>query len=157
MPSFVKGPNLRAPFGVNEFLRSTQDVKTESYTVAASTVPNETVDGNTVKNLRPGTVLAKVTSGADSGKVGPYSDAATDGRQTAANIVGINNTALPWQLGGVSARDVEVAVVKEARVYQDRCFEYVSSVLTALSDATAANMLGKKDVDIHFLTGTTEP
>lgn len=38
MASFTKGPNYRTPFGKSEFLRSTQDIKTVSFTVDAATV-----------------------------------------------------------------------------------------------------------------------
>ncbi len=154
MPAFVKGPNYRQPFGRNEFLRSTQDIKTESYTVSAASVPEVEIDGHTQKVLQTGTVMARITSGAEEGKVGPFDALATDGRQTAANIVGLNNTFLPWQL---MERDVEIAVVYEATAVQAWCFEYVSdgevepsSVLEALSDATADEMRGKKRLDIMF-------
>ena len=45
MPGFTKGPSYRTPFGKNEFLRSTQDIKTESYTVASAVIPARTIDG----------------------------------------------------------------------------------------------------------------
>ena len=107
MPSFTKGGGQRTPFGSNEYLRSTRDCKFESYTVAAATVPTETIDGVTQKVLKPGEVMAKITSGGDAGKVGPFMAGATDGRQTLANIVGLNDTWLPWQL---MERDAEVSV-----------------------------------------------
>ena len=72
MPSFTGGPGYKTPFGKNVYLRSTQDVKTTSYTYAAAAHPIEVVDGEAVKVLQPGTVIAKITSGAESGKVGPY-------------------------------------------------------------------------------------
>ena len=72
MSTFIKGGSTSTPFGRNEFLRSTQDVKTESYTLAASTVPARTIDGVAgLKILQPGTVLAKITSTGEAGKVGP--------------------------------------------------------------------------------------
>lgn len=72
MPSFTKDA-YRTPFGVNVFLRSTQDVKTESATAAASMVPSVTIDGFAgQKILQKGVLMARATSGADSGKVGPY-------------------------------------------------------------------------------------
>lgn len=154
MPDFVKGPNLRSPFGVNEWLRSTRGIITESYTMAASGIPTETIDGVATKNLKSGTVIAKITSGADSGKFGVFDSGASDGRQTTTNIVGISNTDVPWQL---NERDVEIAVVKHGRGYQARCFEYVAGVRAALGDTTAAALLAKKDLDILFLTGSTLP
>lgn len=131
------------PFGINEFLRSTQDVKTESYTLAASTVPAQTIDGNPgQKILQPGTVVAKITSGPEAGKIGPYSTdttGITDGRSTAANIVGICRTAAPWQL---TVGDLEVAVVYEAAVKQGWCIEYTAAKPNGdvLSNTTAAAM-----------------
>jgi hypothetical protein len=149
MPSFAGGPNYRTPIGRNQWLRSTQDIKTESYTVAASTVPAVTIDGFAgQKILQPGTVMAKITAvGTDQNKIGPFDSGATDGRQTAANIVGINNTFLPWQL---MERDVEVAIAYEASAVQEWCIEYVLGVLTALTDTTAAALAAKVGVDIRF-------
>lgn len=147
MPSFAKGGSARTPFGKNVFLRSTRDVKTESYTLAAATVPNETIDGVTQKMLQSGEVLAKITSGGDTGKVGPYMAGVTDGRQTAANIVGINNTFLPWQL---LEHDTDVAVVYEATVVQAWCFERDAAGLRiALTNTTVDAMRGVKGMDIH--------
>lgn len=143
MPVYDDTHTSTTPFGVNEFLRSTEDVKTESYTLAASTVPAQTIDGNAgQKILQPGTVLAKITSGPENGKVGPYSTdtvGITDGRQTPANIVGLCKTAAPWQL---KYGDLEVAAVYEAAVKQGWCIEYTLAHPTgeALSNATAAAM-----------------
>lgn len=154
MASFDKGPGYRDTFGKNVFLRSTQDVKTESYTLAASSVVDEDVDGNDRKVLQSGEVLARITSGAEDDKVGPFDASATDGRQTAANIVGINNTFLPWQL---NERDVEVAVVVEARVVQKWCFERdASGARVELTDGTAASLKNGKDLDIRFAAGYEE-
>lgn len=150
MASFTKGPNYKTPFGRNVFLRSTQDVKTRSWTVAASTVPAVTIDGAAdQKVLQTGVVLAEITSGGETGKVGPYDPNATDGRQTAANIVGLNNTFLPWQL---MERDVEVAVVYECTAVQAWCFEtqLTTGDIIALTDTTADAMRGQKDLDIMF-------
>lgn len=164
MPDFQKGPNYRTPFGRNVFLRSTQDVKTESYTVAASTVPAETIDGFAdQKVLQTGTALAAITSGGEAGKVGPFSPAATDGREVLANIVGLNNTFLPWQL---MERDVEVAAIYECTAVEAWCFEYEDEgvynggayggvangtiIRVPLRSATADAMRGVKGLDIHF-------
>lgn len=151
MADFVKGGiSLGTPFGVNEFLRSTKDVKYESYTVAASTVPTVTIDGLAQKVLDRGVVMAKITSGADIGKIGPYSidtTGVTDGRSATANIVGLNDTFLPWQL---LDRDVEIGVVYECTAVQAWCKEYKADLTTqALSNATATAMLSK-GVNIHF-------
>jgi hypothetical protein len=148
MADFVKGGAARTPFGKNVYLRSTQDVKYESYTVAKSTVPTETIDGTAQKVLQPGEVLAKITSGPDTGKVGPFQALATDGRQTAANIVGLNDTFLPWQL---LDRDVEVAAAYEATAVQGWCFERDSAGLRiALTNTTADAMRGVRGLDVHF-------
>ena len=147
MADFVKGGTPRAPFGVNEYLRSTQDVKKDSYTFAASGIPTETIDGEVQKVLQPGTVLAKITSGGDTGKVGVFDTTATDGRQTTANIVGINDTFLPWQL---LERDVEVAVTYEATVRQAWCFQYTAGVRAALTNTIRDAMLALPGLRLNF-------
>lgn len=153
MPGFTKGgPSSRPPFGINEYLRSTQDLKFEGYTVAASTVPAVTIDGVAgQKILQRGVVMAKITSGVDSGKIGPYSVdtvGVTDGRSSTANIVGINDTFLPWQL---MDRDVEVAVVYECTAVQAWCLEQKADLtFQALTNTTADTMRTAKGVNIHF-------
>jgi hypothetical protein len=149
MPAFVKGGTARTPFGKNVYLRSTQDVKTESYTVSAATVPAVTIDTFTgQKILQPGTVMAKITSTGEVGKIGPFSAAATDGRQTLANIVGLNDTFLPWQL---MERDVEVAVAYMCTAVQGWCFEYdAGNLRIALTNTTADGMRGTKGLDVTF-------
>lgn len=150
MSTFVKGGSTTTPFGKNEYLRSTNPKpRFESYTVAASTVPARTIDGNAgQKILQPGTVMAKITSGADTGKVGPFQAGVTDGRQTAANIVGLNDTFLPWQL---IERDVEIAVAYTAVAVQAWCKELDAAGLEiALTNTTADAMRGTKGLDILF-------
>lgn len=155
MSTFVKGGGARTPFGRNEYQRSTKTGSklTESYTLAAATVPAQTIDGFPgQKILQPGTAMAKITSGVDAGKVGPVSAAATDGRQTAANIVGLNDTFLPWQ---TIERDVEISVAYEVSAVQGWCFEYDgANALITLTNATAAAMqrggAAGKGVDINF-------
>jgi hypothetical protein len=159
MSTFVKGGSTGTPFGRNEYLRSTKGRKTQSYTVAASTVQAQTIDGvSGQKILQPGMVMAKITSGVDSGKIGPYSTdtvGVTDGRSTITNIVGINNTFLPWQL---MERDVEVAVDYEASVVQGWCLEYTAAgaaVPQVLSNATRdvikAGSANASTVGVSFL------
>jgi hypothetical protein len=83
MPDFKKGGSLLTPFGKNVYLRSTVGCKFESYTVAAATIPNETIDGvGQQKILQPGTAMAKITSGPDSGKIGPFQASGTAEVQT---------------------------------------------------------------------------
>lgn len=150
MPSFTKGPSPAwAPFGKNNFLRSTQDVKTESYTLAAATVPTETINGVAgQKVVQPGEVLAKITSGPDAGKVGPFQAGATDGRQTLTNIVGLMRDWLPWQ---TMEHDCDVAAVYECTAVQGWCFERdAAGVRIVLTNTTADALRGVKGMDVHF-------
>lgn len=150
MASFTKGGAALTPFGPNEYLRSTKGQKTEPYTLAASTVPARTIDGVAgQKILKRGTVLAKITSGADSGKVGPFQAGAVDGRADTANIVGLNNTFLPWQL---MERDVEVAATYECSAVQAWCIELdAGGAEIALTNATRDAMRsGNVGVSILF-------
>lgn len=152
MASFTKGGGTRAPFGGNEYLRSTDPKpRKESYTLASASVPLEVIDGVDQKVLLPGEVLAKITTGADAGKVGPFSldtVGVTDGRADAANIVGLNDTWLPWQL---LERDVEVAATYEAVAVQGWCtVRDASGARVALPNATADAMRGTKGLDILF-------
>ena len=153
MPTFVKGGGTAVPFGRNEFLRSTNPKpRFESHTVAASTVPSAVdANSNTVKILQPGVVLAKITSGGEVGKVGPYSVdtvGVTDGRSATANIVGLNSTFLPWQL---LDRDEEVAVVYQGVAKQAWCLELKADLTyQALSNATADAMRGGKKLNVNF-------
>lgn len=149
MASFTKGGTGPDTFGKNVYLRSTDPKpRKESYTVSAATVALETV--NAVANqkvLQSGEVMAKITSTAEAGKIGPYDVNATDGRQTLANIVGINDTFLPWQL---LERDVEVAVTYEGAVVQGWCFERISGVRGVLGNTTAAGLIAQKGLDIKY-------
>lgn len=78
MSTFTQNKAAREPFGKNAYLRSTKDVKTDSYTFAMSGIPSEVIDGNVEKVLQPGTVIAKITSGPDTGKVGVFQGVGTD-------------------------------------------------------------------------------
>lgn len=122
--SFSKGGGVRPPFGKNEYRRSTKGLKYNSATCAAAAVASETIDGTATKVLQSGEVMAKITSGPDIGKVGPFQAGATDGRQTAANIVGVNDTFAPWEL---TERDQNIAVCYEGTLKQAWCFERDSS------------------------------
>jgi hypothetical protein len=149
MSTFIKGGSTSTPFGRNEFLRSTKNVLTNPYTVAASTVPARTIDGFTgQKILQPGTVMAKITSGPEAGKVGPFQAGVTDGRQTLANIVGLDLTFLPWQL---IERDVEISCVYSCVAVQGWCKELdASGAEIVLTNTTADAMRGTKSLDIMF-------
>lgn len=152
MPSFVAGGGTSTPFGRNEYLRSTNPKpRFESYTLAAATWPARTIDGNAGQKIaQPGTVLAKITSGADIGKVGPFQAGVADGRQTAANIVGLLDTFLPWQL---IERDVEVAVAYDSvMAVQAWCKELDAGGLEiALTNTTADAMRGNKRLNVNFV------
>ncbi len=262
MPGFLKDAT-RTPFGRNVYLRSTRDVKTESYTVYKESVPSITVDTVGQKVLQPGLVMARITSGAGLGMIGPFqgggatneivsiavnatggtwtatwggattaamafnisaaaakaalvaattlgngdinvtggpgnnggttpyvleftgayaaedvgavttsavsltgggasaavtvttaggsgtATGATDGRGDFFNIVGFNNTFLPWQL---LERDVEVAIVYEAAVVQAWCLQLNAgaTAYAALPQATADAMRHTAGVSILF-------
>lgn len=133
MPAFSKDSTAKTPFGKNVYLRSTRDLKFESYTIAASTVPAVTIDGTATKVLQPGTCIAKITSTGESGKVGPRDAGAADGRQTVANLVGVNDTFLPWQL---NHHDVEISVAYEAAVVGAWLFEVASGAWIAATTTT---------------------
>lgn len=149
MSTFVKGGSVTTPFGKREYLRSTRGTKFESYTLAASTVPSRTIDGNAgQKILQPGTVMAKLTSGVDIGKVGPFMAAVADGRQTLANIVGLNDTFLPWQ---TIERDVEIGVLYTGVAVQGWCVELDAGGLEiVLTNTTRDAMRGTAALDILF-------
>ena len=83
MAHFTKDPFLLTPFGKNVYLRSTVGIKTESYTLAGATVPAQIIDGvGGQKSIQPGTIMAKITSGPDAGKIGPYQASGTAEVQT---------------------------------------------------------------------------
>lgn len=260
MGSF-QGATFRTPFGNFPYLRSTQDVKTTSYTFAHDSLPTQEIDGVQQRYLPKGAALAVITSGADEGKVGVFQDAgsgadevqvltgttvsagtfdltilgetitavpfdvtaaalqtavraavagsenldyaglsddivvtggplsatpftitfngsfgidlpestvddtdltgtiavttstegvvgAIDGRGDTNNLVGFNNTELPWTL---MERDVEVAVVYEAAVVQENCVKLnAAGAYVVLDDTTAAAMVAQKSLDIRF-------
>jgi hypothetical protein len=83
MASFTKNTAINTPFGRNEYLRSSAGCKFESYTVAAATIPAVTIDNvGGQKSLQRGVVMAKITSGPDSGKIGPFQGSGTAEVQT---------------------------------------------------------------------------
>lgn len=79
MTFFNKNQGVASTFGKNEYLGSTKQPLYLPYTFAANSMPTVTdpVSGTLQKILQPGTVLAKITSGPDSGKVGVYQAAGT--------------------------------------------------------------------------------
>ena len=131
-------------FGRNEYLRSTVGLIFESFNCARLSVPAD-ADGNRV--LQSGTVMARITSGGDIGKVGPFWPdpdgagvivGAADGRQTAANIVGVCDSFLPYQLND---GDREIAVLKNGRVVASALYEYVSTQVSPGTRGLAASSL----------------
>lgn len=162
MPSFAAGPNYRTPFGKNEYLGSTRGLHFEGRTFYKDGIRTETIDTYTnQKVLQPGYIVARITSGDHTGKIGTFktgSGAPTDGRQTKANIVGINNTFLPWQL---MERDVEVAVLTHGVVDPDRVYVDTDGAWVTLTDAITANTLAATDLrttymDITFRVTSSE-
>lgn len=149
MSTFVKGGGVTTPFGRNEYLRSVRGTKYESYTIAAASLPAQTIDGVAgQKILQPGMAMAKITSGGDAGKIGPFQAGVTDGRQTAANLVGLDDTFLPWQL---IERDVEISVLYTGVAVQAWCFELdAGGLFIPLSNTTADALRSTKGLDILF-------
>lgn len=116
MPSFVK-QTLASPIGKNVFLRSSR-FKTISWTLAEKTVPESIVDGwPNQKVLQTGTVLAKITSGPDTGKVGPFQGAGTAEVQTltptgtisggtfTVGVLGTTTAAIQWNATAQAVAD----------------------------------------------------
>lgn len=145
---FQRGPNFRTPFGKNVFLGST-DFQVESWTVACATVPSETIDGFTQKILRPGQLMAEITGtgggglAADVGKVGPFDTGAGDGRQTKANIRGINNSFLPWQ---ELERDADIGLVYDAYILEGRVHGYEAGVQKTLTQLVTDSIVAYADL-----------
>lgn len=86
--------------------------------------------------------------GVSTSTAGGTSSGATDGRQDALNIVGINDTFLPWQL---MRRNVEVAIVVDCLAVKANCLMYDHSGNdVALDDATADAIEGDRHLAIRF-------
>lgn len=151
MPHFTKGNSADGGrFGVKQILRSTHpgSYSLEHYTVAASSVEASDVAGTPLRLLQRGEVMAKITSGPEAGKIGPFQADATDGRQTVDNIVGLNDTFLPYQL---EDGDMQVAVYYRAVAVAAWCSERdADGELTELKQATIDALRGKVDLDVLF-------
>ena len=152
MATFDKPDQVRStPFGKNQYLRSTKNTQFQPYTCAAAAVPTESRnDGNGVahtgKLLQSGELMAKITSGPSSGKVGPFQAGVTDGRQTAANIVGVNDTFLPWQL---DQRDVDIAVLYHGTVKAGWCYmRDAAGARVPVTGTELAALIGKTGLDV---------
>jgi hypothetical protein len=133
MPSFSKGNlNGGAPFGNNQYLRSTQDVKVESGLVSSFSVNTEVVFGSlrAQKILARGEVLAAITSGPEAGKFGPF------------------QAFLPWQL---LEHDEPVGFTYECTAVQAWCTERdATGARIPLTNATADAMRGLKGLQVQF-------
>jgi hypothetical protein len=100
---------------IKEYLYSTAGTQFESFTVDADQV--STTDDDSEKYLNKGVVLARITSpAAASGLVGPYSPTATDGRELAYSIVGINDTFADLSEGDVEVGVLVTGTVKESEI-----------------------------------------
>lgn len=149
MPSFTAPSGVYAPFGKNEYRFSTVGLKYRSKMLAKDSVPFETIDGTQQKILQSGEALAVITAdGPTKGKVGPFQLDATDGRQTIANLVGVNDTFTPWQL---LKRDKEVAVCYEGALVQSKCFiRDATGKRIAMPDNVAAALIAQKRISLTF-------
>jgi hypothetical protein len=102
---FVKGGATRTPFGKNQYLRSARGVKFESYTS-----PPPPSRPHHRRQRQPEDPPAGDRHGQDHVRRRTRARsvrsrlAATDGRQTLANIVGLNDTFLPWQPSSATSR-----------------------------------------------------
>lgn len=155
MPTFNKPALVNSTaFAKKQYLRSVVGKKVESYTCSAASVNTESFTDGTgtvyanQKILQSGEVIARITSGPESGKFGPFQLGVTDGRQTAANIVGINDTFAPWQL---LTGDLEIGVTYICTAVQAWCtIRDASGARIALTDVVADAMRGTKGLDITF-------
>lgn len=145
MPDFQGGPNFATPFGRNNFLRSTKGFKPEHYTFAKGAIPAETIDGYAgQKVLQPGTVLAKITSGVDAGKVGVFQGAGTREVQTitktgtwsagyyALTVLGVEVVDIPFNASAsaINALAVAAGVPSGAVVFSGGPLSSTALVLT---------------------------
>lgn len=139
MPSFTKGGGAGLDtFGSNEYLRSTADVKKESYTVAASTVPLETVNGvANQKVLKPGEVMAKIVTGGEAGKIGPFQ------RGTGAAGAAAVNEVQSIGLGAASAGSVTITFAGQttAAIAFNATAAQVTAALQALSNVDPGDIV----------------
>jgi hypothetical protein len=150
MPSFIQPTGTGPNFGRRNYLRSTRELLTNSATFSAASFPTQTPaqTGGLTKELRAGTVLALITSGAEAGKVGAFQAGVTDGRQTLANIVGLCDTYLPYQL---ESSDREVSVVYGCVASKPLCWELnAAGAYIALTDTTADALNGGQHLRVYF-------
>ncbi len=125
---------------INEYLYSTHNATFDSATLAASTV---TADANGDKIARKGTVLAAITSGVDSGKAGAYDTGASDGRETAGNILGVSDVRLNVRNGDFEVAYLYTGVVREASVFSDGTQGSLSAAVKTAIRSEAMHILVK--------------
>lgn len=106
MADFVKAGQFTTPFGRNQFLRSTKGMRGKPYTVARDTIPTETIDGNPgQRQLQPGTVMAKITSGPNIDKIGPFQAGGTAEQQTITPSGTWTSTGGTYKVGVTGSTD----------------------------------------------------
>lgn len=137
MRSFTPASGIK----VNEYLASMVGVQFDSATVNADSV--STVDSDNRKYLNKGVVLSRInTPAAASGMAGPYDPTATDGRQYAYNIAGVNDTFADLANGDVEVGVLIAGVVKESKIT-------MGSAVGALPP-TYKELLRNAKIDIRF-------
>jgi hypothetical protein len=176
MPSFQTNA-FATPFGKNVFLRSTRDIKTKSAMLAHETIPARTIDGHpNQKILQSGTVLAKITSGPDAGKVGPFQAAGTVEVQTLTKggtwsagtytitVLGVTTAALAYN---ATAATVQTAVRAALAASSDDAVNNYSDSITVTGGPLSTTALtftyagpfsanvAEVTADITLVTGTS--
>lgn len=138
MSSFSTANAARQPFGKNQYLRSTKRKGTLSYTFSKLGIPTITVDGDVTKVLQPGTVVAKITSGPEAGKIGVFQAAGTDEIQTLTESGTISGGTYDLTVLGVSVTGI--AYNATAATIQTAVRAAIAAAYTAgsISEAYAA-------------------
>lgn len=176
MPGFTKGPGFKTPFGKNVPYRSTKGILDESYTFARDALPFVTIDGEPTRVLQPGMVLAKITSGANDGKVGPFQGAAgtvevqtlTEGVAITAgtyvvNVFGVDTAAIAFdadlatfqaalRAAAIQAADPNLADIGDEIVVTGG--PVATTPWTVTFNGSAAINVPEMTVDLTGLTGT---
>jgi hypothetical protein len=148
MPSFTTNA-FATPFGKNVYLRSTRGLKFKSYMLAGETVPARTIDGNPNQRvLQPGTVLAKITSGANAGKVGPFQAAGSAANEVQTLTGGVGITAGTYKISLFNGDAITAAIAYNAAA---------AAVQTAVRAALAASANIEANVYADSITVTGGP
>lgn len=151
MPFFTKGDSADGGrFGVKQILRNTHQGtwSVEHYTISAASVQPEDVAGTMMPFLQRGEVMAKITSGPEAGKIGPRQLGVTDGREDLANVVGLEETFLPYQLMDGDRTGTVYYVAEAVAAW---CTERnATGERVPLPQATIDALRGKVDLDILF-------